>query len=334
MNKKILIKKGVVVAVILLFISVSVIPSTGTRDVKQITMPINSGDTRYVGGNGPGNYTKIQDAIDDASDGDTVFVYNGTYYENVKINKSINLQGENKGSTIIDANGTGNVIIIKKNHITISGFTLQNSGNGADDVGIKISSNYNTISGNKILKNNVGIFIKYSSNNTISNNDISQNNWHGIFITSSSNNKIFNNIITANKRIGMVLYVLRNSLISDNIISDHEYGIYLAYCCINNKFSGNTISSSKYGIFIWESLSNRILRNNIFKNKIGIIPIYSFQLNISKNTITENNIGIYLSHSSDDTIYHNNFMKNLMDSSFSGDCKGIDPDSCRNQYLG
>ena len=52
----------------------------------------------YVGGSGPGNYTRIQDAIDDASNDDTAFVYaaSSPYYENVIVNKSINLMGEDK----------------------------------------------------------------------------------------------------------------------------------------------------------------------------------------------------------------------------------------------
>ena len=61
-----------------------------------------NGSTLYVGGSGPGNFSKIQDAIDNASDGDTVFVYSGSYYENVLINKSIRLIGENKSNTIIE----------------------------------------------------------------------------------------------------------------------------------------------------------------------------------------------------------------------------------------
>jgi len=39
-----------------------------------------SSKTLYVGGNGVGNYSSIQDAIDSASDGDTVYVYSGIYY--------------------------------------------------------------------------------------------------------------------------------------------------------------------------------------------------------------------------------------------------------------
>ena len=122
------IKKGVVVSVILLFISVSVIPSTGTTVEKKSTTPASSGDTLYVGGSGPNNYTKIQDAIDNASDGDTVFVYNGTYYENIVVDKSIDLIGEDRNTTIIDGRGAErDITSISRDFVTIINFTMQNS---------------------------------------------------------------------------------------------------------------------------------------------------------------------------------------------------------------
>ncbi|HWR28033.1 MAG TPA: hypothetical protein VN377_06325, partial [Candidatus Thermoplasmatota archaeon] len=63
------------------------------QDREKQSLPKSSGNWLYVGGSGSNNYTMIQDAIDNASDGDTVFVFNGMYVGYVIINKSINLIG-------------------------------------------------------------------------------------------------------------------------------------------------------------------------------------------------------------------------------------------------
>ena len=96
-------KRILAIGIILLFIGMSISSSTGFNAVEQSITPLN-GKTLYVGGSGPGNYTYIQLAINDASNGDTVFVYNGMYYENVIVDKSINLIGEDRNTTVIDGN--------------------------------------------------------------------------------------------------------------------------------------------------------------------------------------------------------------------------------------
>ena len=51
----------------------------------------------------PGAGTPIQTAIDGAGAGDTIFVYDGTYYENLKINKdNLTIIGESREGVIID----------------------------------------------------------------------------------------------------------------------------------------------------------------------------------------------------------------------------------------
>ena len=88
-----------------------------SETIEQSSMSFSRGKTLYVGGSGGDNYTQIQHAIDNASDGDTVFVYNGTYYENVVVDKSIQLIGEDKNTTIIDGGGNDDVVHVSNNNV-------------------------------------------------------------------------------------------------------------------------------------------------------------------------------------------------------------------------
>jgi len=146
-----MIRKGLAVAVILLFIGMSVVPSTAVQELKDVSTVSFDGNTLYVGGSGPNNYTTIQSAINNASDGDTVFVYDDSspYYEHITINTRINLIGEDKNTTIIDGGFLGGVIVkINIAGVYLSGFTIQNSGHKPPSLsgyGIVINSNGNHI---------------------------------------------------------------------------------------------------------------------------------------------------------------------------------------------
>jgi parallel beta-helix repeat protein len=143
----------------------------------------------------PKDYSTIQGAINHANPGDTIFVHSGTYHENVVINKSVSLVGENRDSTIINGSGTGNVIsVVVVSNISINGFTITNSGNVPLNSGISIQlSNGNDISNNKIVNNNYGISLTLSGNNVVSDNAIYSNYNYGIYLYSSSNNIIYHN---------------------------------------------------------------------------------------------------------------------------------------------
>ena len=94
-------KKLLVVGIIILLFGMS-IPSTGINIDTTSTASFN-GNILYVGGSGPGNYSMIQEAINNASGGDTVFVFDDSspYNEQVVVNSSIDLIGENRNTTII-----------------------------------------------------------------------------------------------------------------------------------------------------------------------------------------------------------------------------------------
>ena len=63
---------------------------------------------------GPGQtYTRIQDAIDNATAGDTVRVWAGMYNESVVVTKSLNIIGNGTDQTILSSNTTYIFIEIK-----------------------------------------------------------------------------------------------------------------------------------------------------------------------------------------------------------------------------
>ena len=67
----------------------------------------------YVGGNGPGNYSTIQAAIENATHGDTIYVYQGIYQEYITIDKQITLIGQQKNHTIINATDSATAAMLK-----------------------------------------------------------------------------------------------------------------------------------------------------------------------------------------------------------------------------
>ena len=87
-----------------------------------------------------------------------IFVYDDSspYYENIDIDKSISLIGENEDTTVIDGNKSGDVVKITAKGVTLSCFTIQNSGEEQFDFGVEIQSDCNKILGNNI-KNNGGL---------------------------------------------------------------------------------------------------------------------------------------------------------------------------------
>jgi len=180
-----LFKKSLVFGIILLFLGKCIILAS-PQDIDKSSFQTFIGKWLYVGGNGEGNYSKIQDAIDNASDGDTVFVFNGTYFEEVIINKKINLIGENIDNTIIHSiiNISDTVIFITVDYVKIYGFTLTSKDNCIKSTyGIKITSSYCNISNCKIIQNSfVGIaFYGKSNHNTIYRNII-KDNTYGIYL--------------------------------------------------------------------------------------------------------------------------------------------------------
>ena len=254
----------------------------------------------YVGGNGLDNYSRIQDAIDNSSKGYTIFVYDlsSPYFENIVINKTINLTGENKNSTIIDGNSVGDVIFITANSVNITGFKVQNSGNIDRDAGIKIQSRSNKIFCNIITNNDEGIGISSTSYNIISGNIISNNDYGIRIFTGSKYNLIIDNIISSNKFRGIRFEGSDNNILCNNTIKDNGNAVRFEDSN-NNNFSSNQISNNGIGLDIISSINTTLIGNDFINDGIQLED--SYQNHLSNNIVNGKPI-IYLEEESNKTI--------------------------------
>jgi parallel beta-helix repeat protein len=116
----------------------------------------------------PNDYPTIQAAVDAAIDGDTIFVKAGTYHENVVVNKTISLIGEDANTTVIDGIPSGETLVsVTKNNVTISGFTIRSSPDRYDTGIFLSSSNFSSIEGNVITECYDGVTLDLNSSNNL-----------------------------------------------------------------------------------------------------------------------------------------------------------------------
>jgi parallel beta-helix repeat protein len=203
---------------------------------------INEIQILYVGGSGPGNYSKIQDAVDNASDGDTVFVYDDSapYYESIVINVSIHLIGENRNTTSIE--GGNHAVSIFVNGVTVSGFRISNVGDFWNCCGFYVTSQGNNISKNNIINNfrMNGVFLDCASYNTIYGNLIENNRYHGIRLEYASHNVIAYNVIVNNRGYGIYLWESPDNVLVGNTVKQNFFnGLMLGDQSGNNTIFHN-----------------------------------------------------------------------------------------------
>jgi parallel beta-helix repeat protein len=214
----------------------------------------------------PDDYATIQAAINAANDGDTIYVRNGTYYENVVVNKTVSLCGENSSNTIIDGNETADCVQVTAVNVRISDFTIRNGGARPYTAysSIRLSSNGNSIVNDNLI-----------------------GSWCGVWIEQDcDDNSIINNVIEGNLN-GIAGQLWHNSNITHNTIRDNLDGIWIGPYSDNNIISFNDITGQgSAAIGMWQSSNNIFEGNNI----TGGIVI-GFQIGFSSgNRFFHNNI--------------------------------------------
>jgi parallel beta-helix repeat protein len=218
------------------------------------------------------NYTTIQEAIDanETLDGQTILVDEGTYYENVAINKALSIVGENSETTVIDG-GTGDcAVLIVGDNVTVASFTLRSSRHfesGPTHTSIVLSSVNNcTLSENIITGSDQGIALDASSENNIFQNNVTTNGW------------------------AIVLDSAKGNGIHDNYIADNGIAVWLADSSDENRIFRNNITRT-VGVQVAGSSGNIITANNFTDNFPGI-TLGSSNTTVSANIFVNDGIDV------------------------------------------
>lgn len=214
----------------------------------------------------------IASLIAAASSGDTVIVPPGTYREQLVIDKQVTLIGE--GRPVIDGGGTGDVVVITADGVTIRGFVIEGSGTNVSDepTAVRLRGNNAVVEDNIIRNVLYGVTLIQSEGHTVKNNQISsidefstERRGHGVYLYSTRDNRIEDNIITRTKD-GIFLGFAEFNTIERNTVTDVRYGIHYMYAD-DNVFMDNSFTHSTAGGALMYSRRLRFERNEFGYNR-------------------------------------------------------------------
>ena len=297
------------------------------------------GRTIIVDDDGEGDYTSIQDAIDNATDGDTIRVWEGVYNEKLAINKSVSLAGNGSKFSQLVSKGLPqwNDVIVTSDWVNVTGFFF----NGTDNrilgkTGLVISSKYITISQNKFQNFSYGVYINRTSHVSMEGNELyscwnrgilvensTENQFtinmingsdYGLFLDSSHSNTINDNHFTNSWRNGLYLRKSRSNTILHNSFNNNTYGLTLHTNSTSNTIFNNSFEKNTWnGMMVtWSSNQNSIGRNFVFDSGKGIEIIESEGNVLYENECEYNQVGFSFSDAVNSSMNNNTIMLNTI----------------------
>jgi len=269
--------------------------------------------TWIVDDDGPADFHTIQEAINspEVMDGDTINVCNGIYYENVVVNKTVSLVGENRNSTFLEGGRSGTVLKVVTEKVVVSGFTIRHSGRSWPDSGVLIESDANYISNNTIEGNEHGILLCYSSGNILRNNHIIKNRRNfGVWAWQSASAVFLlhfvHDIDTSNTVNGKPIYYFVNQ---DNLVISPDSFPEIGYLGIVNSTNivvkGVKLKSNFQGVLFAYTTHSSIQGSDVSGNSFGVNIFSSSNITVEDNAVDDTH-GVQIHSSLHCTISHNN----------------------------
>lgn len=299
-----------------------------------------------------GKVITVKQAVEKASEGDTVIVAQGTYAEgNILIKKRLTIIG--KGNPVMDGRMKDEVFTIAAEHVTIDGFRIINTGRSSmeDLAGIKCLDAHHVVIRNNVFENTFfGIHLSNSNHATITDNSLSSsaefeyqlgNGIHlwkcthavierneitghrdGIYFEFVTQSHIRKNISQKNMRYGLHFMFSHDDAYEDNVFRSNGAGVSVMYTrhvkMHRNVFEDNWGTSS-YGLLLKDISDSEVIGNRFISNTSGIYMEGTSRTVFQHNLFRQNGWAIKLMASCDGNAFtYNNFSGNTFDISTNG----------------
>lgn len=250
-----------------------------------------------VNKSGDGTFISIQEAVNNARDGDTVFVSPGVYRENIIVNKELTilshsiLSGSQANRTYIIGIVSDNAVFsISSDNVTINGFHIAGDPFGKD------------------VSQEVGLYLEGVQNCSLNNNTLILTD-QGIVVNNSQGNYLNGNLVSLGNE-GIVLDNSEENVLSNNWVVKNNQGILLNNS-LNNTLVNNAAGSNGVGILLQMSQGNKLAYNLILKNEYGVSGQTAGSNILTNNNLYLNGIGVDLRGSSNNSFYENEFINFL-----------------------
>ena len=276
-------------------------------------------------------YTNITTAIANANNSDTIIVSDGTYTENIVVNKSVTIRSENgPDSTIVQAKSVdAHIFNVTASNVTISGFNVTGATNYTAIY--MLSASNGNISNNEISENYCGINLARTNNTILTNNTVSSNEY-GIYLWESINGTLQNNVMTSdNNNFGVsgsdlehFLHDIDNSNLVDSKILYYlvnetgtqelpDSGQVYVINSVDVTIKDISVSNGYDGIAFAYTNNSRIENVTASGSDAGIYLFRSHSNIVDNNHASENYYGVYIEESDDNTLTSNEIISSTAD---------------------
>ncbi|HEC87475.1 MAG TPA: hypothetical protein ENI49_06415, partial [Thermoplasmatales archaeon] len=268
----------------------------------------NSGRIIYVDDNnteGPWDgsveypYQRIQDAVDNASDGDIIFVFNGQY-KGFVARKRLNIVGEDNENTTIKIYWSNEKIWLKADSITFTNFKVTGNYIGWQNAHLEAMGNNIIISNCKFYANNADVALHAGGEYWYT------GDYYKDCITIS-------NSTFQDAGMGIQLYLARRCVIENCTFYNNYVGVEIMDFVgkdAHHHIYNCDFYKNKYGICIHETDYNYICNCTILNNSMGFFINLAEGNYITSSLISGNNLGVGVYRADEEWIIGNEIRGN------------------------